>query len=256
MNELDRLRDDLHAEPDVPFGPPDLAAVMGTGRRIRRRRQLTAASATGLAVVAVAGLVISVGRLSTAPVSPAAPASAVPSVIATPSTPEPRVTPPQTGSPTPTFGKHTVRTGVMLAEGEFALVVEAIDLEAAPDVRFGVSASVIRPNGEVKPLVTSSEYQGSDVSPGFHAGYQTTMSGVNQVPMFGYYAGPAAQITGRTADGSAVDSTRSPAKIDGDLIVLYWFDPATAGAGPITDMLAYDDDGVQLPTGHNVAGHG
>ncbi|MFI5844636.1 hypothetical protein ACIA8K_33550 [Catenuloplanes sp. NPDC051500] len=269
MNELDRLRDDLHAEPDVPFGPPDLTAVMSTGRRIRRRRQVTAVAATGLAVAAVTGLVFSLGSLSPTGVPPAAPASAAPSASGTPSarpTPEPsvtgpstpgtRATPPSTVGPPPSVATQTVRTGVELTDGEFALVVEPSYIPDRPGIRFALTASVILANDVVEPVIAAGESDGFDVSPGFHSAYQTTSVGRNRIPMFGYYAGAATRITGRTGDGTTVEASMSPAKVDGDVIILYWFDPATAGTGPITGMVAYDENGVRLPTGSNVIGHG
>ncbi len=74
--------------------------------------------------------------------------------------------------------------------------------------------------------------------------------------MFGFYSGRATRITGVASDGSTVEATLGKAEVDGNVIILFWFDPETAATGAITDTRAYDENGTQLPTGNNAAGRG
>ncbi|MDP9794839.1 hypothetical protein J2S43_003351 [Catenuloplanes nepalensis] len=249
MNELDRLRQDLQAGPDVPFGPPDLDAVMATGRRIRHRRAIAGATA-GLVLVTVTGVVVAFGALGPgrgAPVAPAAPPppSVAPSRLPVP----PSATPGEDG-------EDTLPTGVQVPEGEIVFRIQAIHLDELPQIRFGLACAVRDASGTIGNLLITNETRGSDVALGFHAVYGPAVDEGVPVPQFGYYAGPATEITGSTPDGTTVAATLAEAGIGADRIVVFWFDPATTGGEQVTGLRALDSAGRELPAGGYTSGNG
>jgi hypothetical protein len=232
MNNLDRLRDDLRAEPAAPLPVIDLDGVMRAGRRIRHRRRVSVAAAAGLLVAVIGGASIGVAGLrQDRPVAPQHAVSPSPSASAT--------------------GRQTVPTGVHVSGGEIVLYAVPLSSPDLPGVSFGLTAGVRSGSGAVRGLVTMNETSGSDHSPGFHAvAAPSTHNGV-AVPQFGYYAGPAVKITGRVG-GEVVRA--GSAALGREDIVVFWFGPAARGT--VTGLTAYDRTGRKLPTGSNAPGGG
>ncbi|MDR7278099.1 hypothetical protein [Catenuloplanes atrovinosus] len=136
------------------------------------------------------------------------------------------------------------------------LYVVPVDNADLPGIRFGVMAGRAGVTGSDRDLIVANEVDGSDVAPGFHAVQAaTTVDGV-PVPQFGYYAGPATKITGIAEGGATVEAVLAETQVGGDRIVLFWFDPATAGTGDVNDLAAFDAAGTALPVGKNTVGHG
>ncbi|MDR7278101.1 hypothetical protein [Catenuloplanes atrovinosus] len=240
MTDLDHLpedlHDDLHAAAGESFGAPDLNSIMAAGHRIRRRR-LAAELVAASVIVIAAGVGVTAALPTTEPPRPAAPAPA----SSTPSDDLYRVVP----------------TGLRQPGGEIVLQVVPAEVQGAgTDIRFGVMAAVRDDTGAMRDLMMTNEVQGSDVEPGFHAVHAPMTVDGTRVPEFGYYAGPAATITGRSAAGTRVEARLAEAEVGADRIVVFWFDPATAGEGEVGDLAATDAAGNALPRGNNVVGHG
>jgi hypothetical protein len=217
MTELDDLKAALHEPPDFAPRPLDLAAVMSTGGRIRRRRRLAVGAAGALAV-----LVLLVGG------------NAV-------------LQRPDTGNGTVAAATETVvRTGIEADDGEWVLYAKPVVLDGNPDVTFGVMLGRSIAGGEPVDAVMSNEVEGSGLAPGFHAveGRMDTEAGT--IPTFGYYAGPAVKIT---AEVDGVTVTLDQAALS-DGIQVFWV------AGDVKDLTAYDSEGRKLPEGNNTPGVG
>jgi hypothetical protein len=103
--------------------------------------------------------------------------------------------------------------------------------------------------------VETNEFSGPDTAPGFHA----VVAPEEGMPEFGYYAGPAAKITGfvggrRTLAHILADHARWSVN---PKIVIFWFSPrANPHAQEVTGLAAYNARGKQLPAGHNTVGVG
>ncbi|GAA0794812.1 hypothetical protein [Spirilliplanes yamanashiensis] len=156
MNDLDAFRAALHAEPpDLSPDGPDLAHIMRTGGRIRRRRRALAGAGAALAVAAVlaGGMQLQQPGAS----SPAGPGPAAPSVSTT-------------------IGSGGWRFEVRPVDSEFGV------LAIGPEEGQAVMAN------EVEGSATAPGFHGVSIS-------MLTGEKQTPTPLFGYYAGPADRIT-------------------------------------------------------------
>jgi hypothetical protein len=197
--------------------------------------------ATGAAVACAAVLVTA--NMALASRSPARSSfeAAAPAVSA----PAPSAAPSAAPSGIPAI----ISTGIKTGGGEWVLYARPIDEQAIPKITFGIMLGFRVPGKEPVDAVMANETSGSDKAPGFHAvqGSMEIEQGVT--PTFGYYAGPAAKITGR-AGGKKVTASQAPLAED-DSIQVFWFD-----AAGLSGLAAYDADGKKLPTGNAGIGVG
>ncbi|WP_410637928.1 hypothetical protein [Amycolatopsis sp. lyj-346] len=234
MNDLEDFRAALRQPPEEPFAEPDLARIMAGGTRLRRRRRLltgTAGVAAAAAVVLVVVFAIQLRQPASAPVAqqPPAPAPAV-STTAGPSAEQP-------------IG-DVVGTGIRTPSGELVLYARAVDAPELPGVRFGLVAG-FRSGTSLQSVLASNEFRGSDRSFGFHATDGGEVIRDQVIPVFGYFAGPAAKITttvhGRTVEAHLARWTADPN------VVIFWFHPdVVPDATALTPLIAYDADGKRL----------
>jgi len=110
---------------------------------------------------------------------------------------------------------------------------------------FGIMEGLQKPSGRLVGEVETNEFQGSDFAPGFHGVEGAVELGRARVamPEFGYYAGPAAKITG-VVNGTTVQAGQARWSVN-PRIVIFWF-PAGANASGLT---AYNAAGQQLAGG-------
>ncbi|KDN16722.1 hypothetical protein [Amycolatopsis rifamycinica] len=234
MNELDDFRAALRQPPEEPFAEPDLARIMADGTRLRRRRRLL----TGTAGVAAAAAVVLVVVFAIQLRQPAS----VP--VARPPSPAPAVS---TTSPAPPAEQpvgDVVGTGIRTREGELVLYARAVDAPELPGVRFGLVAGV-RVGTSLESLLATNEVKGSDRSFGFHATDGGEVIGDQVIPVFGYFAGPAARIT-TTVHGRTVEAHLARWSTDPN-VVIFWFHPdSVPDSAVLTPLIAYDADGKRL----------
>jgi hypothetical protein len=234
VNELDDFRAALRQPPGEPFAEPDLARIMADGTRLRRRRRLltgTAGVAAAAAVVLVVVLAIQLRQPASAPVAqPPAPAPAV-------STTSPAPPPEQP------IG-DVVGTGIRTQSGELVFYARAVDAPELPDIRFGLVAG-FRAGASLQSVLATNEFRGSDRSFGFHATDGGEVIGDQLIPVFGYFAGPAAKIT-TTVHGRTVEAHLARWTADAN-VVIFWFDPeAVPDSAVLTPLIAYDGVGKRL----------
>jgi hypothetical protein len=284
------------AQPDSPAGAPDPGQGAPRGPRLPRgprgRRALMAAGGAVVTGAAAAVAVITIGPSGQSPHATLA-ALAKPGAAATgrltPS-PRPTRTPAPVPSPSPTSrparppvpvpapsrtspvpvpspgaaagsrpeGK-VIDTGIRDARGELVLWVVKVSDKAIPQTHFGVMAGHRTRGGKLIPGVMTNEFSGPDDAPGFHAVESPTGEGQPTVnfPEFGYYAGPAATITGQVHGSGPVLRAATAHWSLNRSIVLFWFPPRTnPRAGQLTNLSAADAHGNPLPSGHNNPGVG
>ncbi|MEU5264879.1 hypothetical protein [Amycolatopsis sp. NPDC021455] len=233
MNDLDDFRAALRQPPDEPFAEPDLAKIMADGTRLRRRRRvLTGAAGIAAAAAVVLVVVFAVQLRQPAPAPVAQPPRPALSTAAS--------------APTPTEQAigDVVSTGIRTASGELVLYARAFDLPELPDVRFGLVAGV-RSGTSLQALMVTNELRGSDRSFGFHATDGGEIIGNQVIPVFGYFAGPAARIT-TTVHGATVEAKLAKWTADQN-VVFFWFDPAQVpDSTSLTPLIAYDGNGKRL----------
>jgi hypothetical protein len=283
------------AQPDSPAGAPDPTQGGPVGPRLPRglrgRRALMAA---GGAVVtgAAAAVVVIAGGTSGQPQHATLAALARPGAAAT-GTPTPRPRPTRTPapvpSPSPTIGStrtpvpvpapsrtspapspraavggsrpegKVIDTGIRDAQGEVVLWVVKVHDKAIPQTHFGIMAGTRTRAGKLIPGVMTNEFDGPDDAPGFHAVESPMGVGKPTVnfPEFGYYAGPAATITGQLhGSGPLLHAATAHWSLNHS-IVLFWFPPrVNPHAGQISNLSATDAHGNTLPGGHNNPGVG
>jgi hypothetical protein len=233
MNELDDFRAALRQPPGEPFAEPDLAKIMADGTRLRRRRRVL----TGTAGVAAAAAVVLVVVFAIQLRQPA------PAPVAQPPAPVPAVS--TTGEPPAEQAiGEVVATGIRTRTGELVFYARAIDVAQLPDVRFGLVAG-IRSGNSLQAVLVTNEFRGSDRSFGFHATDGGETIGDQLIPVFGYFAGPAARIT-TTVHGTTVEAKLAKWTADPG-VVFFWFDPAAVpDSAVLTPLIAYDADGKRL----------
>ncbi|MBM2618376.1 hypothetical protein JIG36_22710 [Actinoplanes sp. LDG1-06] len=239
MTDLDTFRAALQ-QPDEGR-PPAIADIMRAGRRLRRKRRFGYGAVVAAALVAVTA----VAWPTTAPPATVWPAAAVDAE----------------GS----WGQP-VATG--LRSGKHEIVVTAFHNvnQAYPDITFGVRACAADTSGKLGPCHNQFDDVAPDRSPGFHAiGLPSNLDYVD-LPMYGYYVGPATTITvdsrGRTVTADTAVWSEDPE------VVLFWFDfkdvylkpdkthpnykkqKVTPGELPdVANWSAYDESGRKLPLG-------
>ncbi|HET6709367.1 hypothetical protein [Amycolatopsis sp.] len=234
MNDLEDFRAALRQPPDEPFAEPDLAKIMAGGARLRRRRRVL----TGTAGVAAAAAVVLVVVFAVQLRQPA------PAPVAQP--PSPALS---TASPAPAAEQpigDVVGTGIRTrdGDGEVVFYARALDLPELPDIRFGLVAGV-RSGTSLQSLLVTNEFRGSDRSFGFHATDGGEIIGDQVIPVFGYFAGPAAKIT-TTVHGQTVEARLAKWSADPN-VVIFWFNPdAVPDSAVLTPLIAYDADGERL----------
>ncbi|WP_372667738.1 hypothetical protein [Amycolatopsis kentuckyensis] len=233
MNDLDDFRAALRQPLDEPFAEPDLAAIMAGGTRLRRRRRvLTTTAGLAAAAVVVLVFVFAVQLRQPAPAPVAQPPAPVPatSTAGTPPAEQP-------------IG-DVIGTGIQTAAGEIVFFARAVDLPERPDIHFGVVAG-FRSGTSLRAALATNEFRGSDRSFGFHATDGGEVIGNQVIPVFGYFAGPAARITttvhGRTVEAHLAKWTADPT------VVVFWFHPdSVPDSASLTPLIAYDADGKRL----------
>ncbi|MBE8518037.1 hypothetical protein ILP97_11060 [Amycolatopsis sp. H6(2020)] len=228
MNDLDDFRAALRQPPEEPFAEPDLARIMAGGTRIRRRRRLL----TGTAGVAAAAAVVLVVVFAIQLRQPA------PAPVARPPSPAVSTT---SGPPAEQPIGDVVGTGIRTREGELVFYARALD---RPEIRFGLVAG-FRSGTSLQAVLATNETRGSDRSFGFHATDGGEVIRDQVIPVFGYFAGPAARIT-TTVHGATVEAKLTKWSADPS-VVFFWFSPdAVPNSAVLTPLIAYDADGKRL----------
>ncbi|WP_410658530.1 hypothetical protein [Amycolatopsis sp. lyj-112] len=198
---------------------------------------------SGGILVAGAALVLAgtlTANATPAPAAPVAPAPAAP-VEAPAAAPARSVEEPDN-----TPWGDVIGTGVRGDAGELVFYGVKVDVEQLPETTFGIMAGHRSADGKVTAGTVANEFKGSDKAPGFHA----VSGGLNGIPSFGYYAGPAAKITAKI-NGKTVTAHQAAWSVD-PKIVVFWFDSANDPAG----LAAFDASGKKLPAGNTGVGHG
>jgi hypothetical protein len=227
MNDLDDLKAALNEPPGFTPRPLDLAGVMRTGGRIRRRRRLAIGATAGLAVA-----VLLVGGNALAQRTG-------------PNSPDGRGGQPVAAQPS--ASPAVIRTGLKEGGGEWVLYAKPIRNTDLPEITFGLMLGRSVKGGEPEEAVMSNEVTGSDRSPGFHAVQGGMTIDLGETPTFGYYVGPAAKITA-TAGGKTLTASQAP--LD-DEIQVFWL-----AAKSVKNLKAYDAAGQKLPDGNAQPGVG
>ena len=255
MTDLDTLRAALKDPVTEPFHALDLDRIMSDGRRIRRRRRLVVAAAgTGVAATVLVATAAVAGHLTPGPAqSDGHPVAAQPATT----TVGPGTAPPESAAsvwpvaPSPPWPAATrtiappvpvpygrlIRTGSGGGDGERVFYVFQM---GRPDVHFGVMPARLMPDGTIVADLAANEVAGSDRSPGFHA----VRDASDGIPVYGYYAGPAARISG-TVDGRPAVARLAAWSEDAGIVV-FWFEST---GRTVADLVAVDAHGARLPTG-------
>ena len=242
MNDIDDFRAALRQPPSEPFAEPDLARIMADGGRIRRRRRLL--NATGMVAAAatvVAVVVFAVQLRQPAPVAqPALPPPAVSSTAPS------KTVPSETSMPERLPLGDIVLTGIRSETGdELVLYAVAIDEPLLKDIHFGLVAGYRDARGSLQSLLASNETVTSDRSFGFHATDGGENLGRGQIPVFGYFAGPAVKIT--TTVHGATKVAKQQQWTEDPTVVFFWFDPSDVPSSQsLTPLVAYDETGNRL----------
>lgn len=197
---------------------------------------------SGGILVAGAALVLSSTLTANATPAPAAPAPAAAAQVEAPAAAPAR----SVEEPDNTPWGDIIGTGVQGDAGELVFYGVKVDIEQLPETTFGIMAGHRAANGKVTAGTVTNEFEGSDKAPGFHG----VSGGINDIPSFGYYAGPAAKITA-TINGKTVTAHQAAWSVDPNVVV-FWFD---SGADP-ADLAAFDASGKKLPAGNTDVGHG
>ena len=156
-------------------------------------------------------------------------------------------------APPKTYGA-VIRTGIRGPAGELVFYAVKIHIAQLPHTTFGVMGGYQKA-GKLSAGVESNEVTGPDTAPGFHAVESPMNANGHPVPEFGYYAGPAAKITG-IIGGRRVQASHARWSIN-PTIVIFWFSPrGNPAAHRVTGLAAYNTHGKPLPTGHNTPGLG
>src|SRR5689334_18799189 len=110
--------------------------------------------------------------------------------------------------------------------GDIVFYGVPVQIPQLPETTFGIMAGARDAAGGLTNLVATNETSGSDKAPGFHAvvGGMTVFD--HEVPTFGYYAGPAATITGRISGTTEV--AHQARWSEDPNVVVFWFEPGTA----------------------------
>ncbi|WP_414936332.1 hypothetical protein [Amycolatopsis sp. cmx-11-51] len=244
MTDLETLRSALREPLVEEFAAPDLGAIMTKGRRIRRRRRL-ATGAGGVAATVVTVLVI-VGAVALR--EPAQQPQVVPPAASAPSSSPASPVPTVTTAPYPQAVPlgDVVPLGVKGEGGrELVLYASAFAEPSQPRIQFGLHVAYRNDDGTYDALLATNEYKGSDRSFGFHATDGGELIGDTFVPVFGYFAGPAARITS-TVRGKPVEA-RTAVWSEDPSVVIFWFEGSEVeSSNVLTPLIAYDAKGLRL----------
>ena len=232
MTDLDTFRAALQQPDDGR--PPALDEIIGAGRRLRRKRRIaaTAAAVAVLVAAGAAGITLWPDRSQ-----PGIPAAAWPGVVVD-----------ATGS----WGQP-VLTGLRVKDRDIVVTAFHNVNSAYPDIPFGVRSCAVEPSGRFFPCKGTFDDVPPDRSPGFHAINLPINIEYVDLPMFGYYVGPAATITAR-ADGRLVTAQTAQWSED-ESVVLFWFrfddlhNDAKGFSPHVSDWTATDAAGRKLPLG-------
>ncbi|WP_326835560.1 hypothetical protein VSH64_11630 [Amycolatopsis rhabdoformis] len=222
MTDLDDLRGVLALPPAVAFDAVDLAGVMRRGRRRRRLRRLSAAAAT---VVVLVGVVVGAQLLR--------PPAEIPVTTLAVSAARP-----EHGAAAPIGA--VVDTGVQDPAGEVVLFFQSTAAlhDSSP---YELVLGHRTPGGVTAELATGSRAG----FPGFHA--LTAGRPGQDVPLFGYYTGPATRIT---AEVGGLMYGADTGRVETLSATVFWFprrDAAVFGGASTLPMNAYSAVGDALP---------
>jgi hypothetical protein len=211
-----------------------------------------AGAAVACAGVLVAGNVAFAGRNGPDSVAGfsagAGPSAPVPTRSGEAGTPDP--TPSGEGNNPKPLGQ-VIDTGLAAKHGDWVLYAVPVKDKALPKIHFGVMLGHRKASGEVVADIMTNETTGSDRSPGFHGAEGSMSVDAGQSPTFGYYAGPATRITGKS-HGKTVTAKQATWSKDRSVVV-YWFAPSVTG---VSGLKAYDKAGHVLPAGNTSIGVG
>lgn len=144
-----------------------------------------------------------------------------------------------------------IASGINVRSGEVVFYGVEVADKALPKTSFGIMAGVRRGQGGPTSRVMTNEFDGSDRAPGFHAVSGAMNVEGDDIPTFGYYAGPAAKITAGGVTARQAVWSEDPG------VVVFWFDPADVSRNfTASDLAAFDRAGRKLPTGHAEVGVG
>jgi hypothetical protein len=157
---------------------------------------------------------------------------------------------PSDGSAQKPLGR-VIDTGLAAKRGKWVLYAVAVEEKTLPKIHFGVMLGHRLGSGEVVGDIVTNETTGSDRSPGFHGAEGSMAVDAGQSPTFGYYAGPATRITGKS-HGKTVTAKQATWSKDRSVVV-YWFPASVTG---VSGLKAYDKAGHVLPAGNTSIGVG
>ncbi|WP_306213982.1 hypothetical protein [Actinoplanes sp. RD1] len=230
MRELDEFREDLRSAADFTPRSLDFDGIVAAGGRLRRRRRIMAVGGVAAAVLAVA---IGITAVTQPEARPALPPAATPTV-----------------SPSP----QPVLTSMNNYRGPFGDVIDTgyeqwvlFGVRPAGGQAYGLCLGTRDAKGDLEEYLTIDDTAATPA--GFHT-IQAAMAldgGIEQ-PAFGYYAGAAKRIT-VTVGGKAVEAQLAPWSVDPGITV-FWFAPGdVTPEDTITNPVAYDAAGAELPRG-------
>jgi hypothetical protein len=204
------------------------------------------------AAVACAGVLVA-GNVAFAGRSGPDSASVLPAANGPAPTQAPTRVPSKSGAPAPDPSAESnnpkplgqvIETGLAAKSGKWVLY--GVPVTEMPKIHFGIMLGHRSPSGDVVGDVMTNETVGSDRSPGFHGAEGSMGIDAGQSLTFGYYAGPATRITGKS-HGKTVTAKQAAWSEDSSVVV-YWFPASVTG---ISGLKAYDKAGHVLPAGHS-----
>jgi hypothetical protein len=216
MSDLEALRSALTAPPGQ-FGKVDVDRIMELGARKRAHRRMGVVGGAMTVVVALTGTVFGVAQLREGP----PPSLAV-------ATPETVVSIP---APPPEF---VVPTGARDSDGEMVLVLRQ-GLPVDGTVSYGLSLGHRDAVGRVTEETATGPRAASQ---GFHA--LTAGRPGRDIPLYGYYAGPATRITAQVHGLTVTAQTMVLPDLD---VTVFWFPLRHADlldGAPWVPLYAYD----------------
>lgn len=223
--DLEALRSALTASPGQ-FGEVDVDLVMELGARKRAHRRMGVVGGAMTAVVALTGTAFGVAQLREGPL----PASSL-----TVATPETVMSVP---APPPEF---VVPSGARDSDGELVLVLRQVLPADGDTVPYRLSLGHRDAVGRVTEETTTGPHA---ASAGFHA--LTAGRPGRDLPLYGYYTGPATRITAQVHDVTVTAQTEVLPGVD---VTVFWFPVRHAGlfdGAPWVPLHAYDAKGHRL----------
>lgn len=235
MTDLNEFRAALRAL-DPEQHSLDIGKIMAQGARVRRRRRFAVGAAGALAVVALLAGAQVAGLRAPSPggagISVGAPGPVRPETDG------------QLG--------EVITTGIRADDGEWVLYGKKME---PGGTAFGIMLGRRLTTGALTGDVMTNETDGSERAPGFHGVTGSMGLDGGTTPVFGYYVGAPALITGR-AGTQRVTASLALWSEDPNVVV-FWFDPADMPENArIKDVAAYDGAGNELPAGNAATGVG